>query len=143
MGRTLHYRVLNQDRLSDDHLNTMIAVSERYNTGKFQHVWTCENFFLDPCAAYPDWDKGQTWKFFQKRYEELITEGVSSLAARRQMVTEGVAKCFSAEMRGFTKVGGNEFNALLVYSALSTSPNRRRPRSHSTTKANFSWATSS
>lgn len=44
--------------------------------------------------------------------------GFSPLAIRRQLIEEGVAERFSQEIRGFTKVGGNEWNALLVYAAL-------------------------
>jgi hypothetical protein len=118
MGRTLHYQVLNQDQLSDAHLETLLAVSEAYNTGKFAKVWTCENFFLDPCLTYPNWQAGHDWKSFEKRYGELEAEGSSPLSIRRQLVAEGVAKRHSEELRGFTKVGGNEWNALLVYTAL-------------------------
>jgi hypothetical protein len=118
MGRTLHYHVLNEDQLSGEHLEAMLAVSTEYNTGKFAKAWTCESFSLNPLASYPDWQAGYDWKSYEQRYSELKADGLSPLAIYRQLVTEGVAKCHSAELRGFTKVGGNEFNALLVYSAL-------------------------
>jgi hypothetical protein len=118
MGRTLHYQVLNPDQLTDAHLETLLAVSTAYNTGQFAKVWTCENFYLDPLASYPNWQAGHDWKSYEKRYAELEAQGFSPLAIRRQLVAEGVAKCHSNELRGFTKVGGNEWNALLVYSAL-------------------------
>src|SRR5512132_476764 len=118
MGRTLHYQVLNPDQLTDAHLETLLAVSESFNTGKFANVWTCENFYLDPLASYPNWKAGHDWKSYEQRSAELEAQGFSPLAIRRELVAEGVAKCHSDELRGFTKVGGNEFNALLVYSAL-------------------------
>jgi hypothetical protein len=77
MGRTLHFQVLNPDQLSDEHLNAMLAVSKEYNTGKFAGVWTCENFHLDPLSSYPNWQAGQNWKTYERRYGELEAEGLS------------------------------------------------------------------
>jgi hypothetical protein len=118
MGRTLHFQVLNQDQLTDEHLETMLAVSDQYNTGPFQHAWTCENFYLDPLAAFPDWQQGQDWESYNRRFTALEAQGLSPLAIRRHLLREGIAKRYSDEIRGFCKVGGNEWNALLVYSAL-------------------------
>ena len=118
MGRTLHYRVVNPDKLNDGHLNAMLAVSDKYNTGPFANVWTCENFFFDPLSCFPDRSRGHDWKSLENRSEELARSGLSRLAVRRRLIAEGVGKRFSSELQGFTKVGGNEWNAALVYAAL-------------------------
>jgi hypothetical protein len=118
MGRTLHYRVLNQDRLTDEHLAAMLAVSEQFNSGPFANIWTCENFFLDPLASYPNRQREENWESCERRFAELEAAGLPPLAVRRQLLQEGVALRHSEELRGFTKVGGNEYNALLVYAAL-------------------------
>ena len=72
MGRTLHYKILNPNDLTDKEKKAIHSITQKSNTGKFENTWTCESFWLDPL-------KSNT---------------------------------------GFTKVGGNEFNALLVYTAL-------------------------
>jgi hypothetical protein len=118
MGRTLHYRVLNQDRLTDEHLAAMLAVSEQFNSGPFANIWTCENFFLDPLASYPNRQREENWESYERRFAELEAAGLPPLAVRRQLLQEGVALRHSEELCGFTKVGGNEWNAALVYAAL-------------------------
>jgi hypothetical protein len=126
MGRTLHYQVLNPEDLTDADLDALIAVSVAFNSGAFADAWTCENFFLEPMPVVPA--KGGSWEQLQTRWDALQAEGLDGMALRRRLVAEGTGRqpgwlgkvtWHSSEwVRGFTKVGGNEWNAALVYAAL-------------------------
>lgn len=118
MGRTLHYEVLNEVGLEDK--RTMLKISEHYNSGKFKDVWTCENFYLDPWHFYPNWDiKDNSWEKVNSRLKILEGLGIPYHEAIIKMHDEGYVNFHSpGKIYGFTKVGGNEYNALLVYLAL-------------------------
>lgn len=126
MGRTLHYQVLNPEDLADADLDALIAVSVAFNSGAFADAWTCENFFFEPMPVVPA--KGGSWEQLQARWDALQTDGLGGMALRRRLVAEGIGRqpgwlsTVSGHspqwVRGFTKVGGNEWNAALVYAAL-------------------------
>ena len=101
MGRTLHFQVLEPERLTDKHLEACYTVSEQYNAGVYADIWSCENFYLDPLACYPNWGGGQDWASWGRRYDELREQGCSELETRRQLVAEGVARLHNpGDLRG-------------------------------------------
>jgi hypothetical protein len=126
MGRTLHFSIQNPEELTEEHKEICHDVSINVNSGPFENVWTCENFFLDPFDFDPRWEntfftnmsRPEIWKYLDKEYEALINKGNSRLNAVKNMVERGLV-VWSDSVRGsFCKVGGNEFNAWLVMCAL-------------------------
>ena len=100
-------------------------ISDHFNSGNFADVWTCENFYLEPLAFYPNWDRypnadpGRLWQMLGDRFAELQESGLHRLDAIRHLHNEGLIRYHSTgEIRGSCKVGGNEFNAAIVYAAL-------------------------
>lgn len=131
MGRTLHFRVttLNKKPFSNKEIDTMYQVSQYYNSGEFENAWTCENFFIDFYAFYPNWnrvpdrERNTAWDKINQLYDDLERQGKS----HKDIVSELVKKrivCLSNDDKykfsGFVKTQGNEYNSMLVYLALIT-----------------------
>ncbi|MEW6202561.1 MAG: hypothetical protein AB1546_11325 [bacterium] len=126
MGRTLHYKVLNTEEISEEEKEVMYEVSMKYNSGDYEDVWTCESFYLDPWAFHPNWEKvgdlgGK--EFINRRYRELERSALFRGEILNKMHNEGLIlftkdTIYNGKVAGFTKVGGNEYNAFLVYEAL-------------------------
>jgi len=131
MGRTIHYTIKSDTIFTKKNLETLRETSLRYNSGNYENVWTCENFFCDPFEYYPNWDNPiikhisnnnkNVWDFISKKLETLYKEH-SHLDALKILSKKGLINGnFSTrrkEIGGFTKTQGNEFNSLLVYLAL-------------------------
>lgn len=124
MGRTIHFRVTNMDinSISDNDIEAFWMVSDSLNEGTFREIWTCESFYFDPLAYYPNWAIEEiSLDLVHNREQELTEAGYSRLNARRKMFAEGCI-LFHVQndgiIRGFTKVGGNELNAALVFYGL-------------------------
>lgn len=127
MGRVLSYSITKtMGGFTQEEKQTMIDVSDKFNSGKYENVWSCENFYLNPYDYYPNWDKfnGCTdgWDAVNKRYEELSKSGLTQIQVCEKLNKEGYILFHhhpnSNKIQGFTKVQGNEFNALLIYLAL-------------------------
>lgn len=127
MGRTLHFEITNSSDLTEPEKQRIIEISDYFNTGQLKDVWTCENFYLDPLSFYPNWEffkrrqdnYERAWSCINARYESLKSEDLNHLDIVRKLHDEGLV-CYHVKDRisGFCKVGGNEFNASLVYAAL-------------------------
>lgn len=106
----------------------MLEISEKFNSGKFKDVWTCENFYLDPYNFYPNWPflKGQGctdgWNTVNARYAEIQKEGKDHIETIKQLHKEKLIEFHenpnSNKIHGFTKVQGNEFNSAIIMTAL-------------------------
>lgn len=123
MGRTLHYTVINSEKITKEEKLSMLKISDFFNSGDFKDVWTCENFYLNPKQYYPNWNNGSDWNKIEQRYAKLESEGLNSLEIIEKLIEEGLAKANDINPEriwGFTKVAGNEYNAFLVYMALIT-----------------------
>ncbi|MCX7001860.1 MAG: hypothetical protein NTV22_01140, partial [bacterium] len=126
MGRTLHFKIVKDNRkpYNEKEFNGIVAVTNKYNTGQFEGVWTCENFHANPLDYYPNWNAGSNWDKILVRQDQLVAEGVSLFNVIKAMHKEKLI-CFHDEEHietgiacGFVKVQGNEFNSLLVLTAL-------------------------
>jgi len=132
MGRALHFSVKPDKPFTDTQIDKMYEISMKFNSGKFKDVWTCENFWCDPCNYYPNWDDpkgiykevkdGEHWEIIDKRYSELFNVNRSRAKTSRQLEKEGYIQFYNSnprkESHGFCKVQGNEYNSLLVLLAL-------------------------
>jgi len=127
-GRTLHYSIVNSSEITDEEKDTIYTCSQSMNTGVFENVWTCENFFLDPYAFYPNWKKEELkdingesgWDIINKMYFQRMKENKGNRSkVLKGMEKEGWIGFHDKDIiRGFTKVQGNEYNSLLVLSGL-------------------------
>ena len=108
MGRTLHYEVQGDYSPFPGEDNALIALSRAYND---KYNWTCESvglFSLDYRPVQDDWD------FIEKIYEEYLTQGLTHVEAIQRLSVENLVTMNKNALRGFTKVGSNEFNAHTV-----------------------------
>ena len=133
MGRTLHFQVVNPKVITEAETEIIREISKFYNTGKYETTWTCENFYLDPHAYFPNWkyfqgrSATQAWEAIDKHYASIVESGKSHVEAIDHLRREGYINFLhEGEIRGFCKVGGNEQNAALVYSALILISRRTR-----------------
>ncbi len=131
MGRTLHFsiRKLDGKPFTRDEHRTLYALSERYNSGPLENVWSCENFFPSPFGSYcPNW-RHPNYKFFTPEVVSKMVENEIDRAPGRDRVEKvmAVAKKRKVELfydlssdtiGGFTKTQGNELNSLLVLMGL-------------------------
>lgn len=126
MGRSLHFEILNTEEISDEEKRVIYSISLKYNSGKYENVWTCESFMLDPWAFHPNWKKvGDVggWEPINERYAELEDAGLYRREIIEKMVDEELVlykrdTIYKDKIAGFCKVGGNEYNSFLIYQAL-------------------------
>lgn len=125
MGRCINYTITNALELSDQDKDKVFAISQEMNSGEFKDVWTCENFFLDPLAYYPNWENEKlkeqphqkVGEIIDEHLKTLINTGLSRTQALKLMAENRMINFFNNnpnEIYNFTKVGGNEYNAFLV-----------------------------
>jgi hypothetical protein len=133
MGRTIHYSIKKTHGIfSNEENEAMYNVSNKFNSGKYANVWTCENFWLCPKDYYPNWYdhfKGvapeKAWKAINKAYKENRKAGLSHFETLDKLSGLGWISFHhsileeQSSVRGFTKTQGNEFNSMLVLQALS------------------------
>jgi hypothetical protein len=125
MGRTLHFTLKLQNKITDKQAQIMQDISDKYNSGAMEKAWTCENFYFTPYAYYPAWKNyGGTvdsWEEVDVFYKRLQKEGLNHIAIIKQLVKDKVVNLhneISNEVSGFCKTQGNELNSLMVYTAL-------------------------
>ena len=129
MGRTLSYEIKKESNFNQKEMDIMYNISMKYNSGKFEDVWSCENFFLDPYNFYPVWDRfpdmptEKGWESVYENIKDQTNKGISRADAIKSLASDQqitLARQLPAmRFSGFTKVQGNEYNALLVLLALS------------------------
>lgn len=116
MGRTLHYEFKPKNgKFTAKELEKLYDVGQIY----FERCeWTCETFDIRPYGIYPNWDRKSTWDKLSARWNELAQEGLHPNKISQVLVKEGIAYFHRDKPEygfyGFTKVGGNELNALQV-----------------------------
>lgn len=131
MGRTLHYKITKLDGkpfTMDEH-RTLYDLSKRYNSGHFEHIWSCENFFPSPFGSYcPNWQHPDlkyispeaAYKVLEIEMERAKgrdkIEKVLTLAKKKMI--QLFYEMDSDTIGGFTKTQGNELNSLLVLMGL-------------------------
>ena len=123
MGRTLHYELTPKNgKFTNGELEKIFEVSEK---ARKSTKWTCETFGINPYNIYPNWKNKSTWDKLHKRQSCLLKEGVKYLKSCKIMVEEKIASFFADGrrpenlIRDFTKVGGNEKNAMEVITGLT------------------------
>lgn len=55
MGRTIHFTIQFPKAFTKKEVQILKDVSEKYNSGEFEHVWTCENFYIEPIQYAPNY----------------------------------------------------------------------------------------
>ena len=132
MGRTLGFTVINGKDMTDAEKEIMLAVSNKYNSGEFENVWTCENFYLNPWDFYPNWqtfdrlktviDVKEPWDFIEQKREECRAGGKSVRETYEWLHKAGLILFHNDKdedtFGGFCKTGSNEYNSMLVFVAL-------------------------
>lgn len=129
MGRTLHYTLTKSSgNLTKREHQIMIDIANKYNSGRFAEVWTCENYYFTAYNYYPNWNtfkngtSKDAWEIVNKRFDELVKQGKQQIEIYEILYKEKLIlyhrEIKTNKVRGFTKTQGNEFNSLLVYSAL-------------------------
>lgn len=123
MGRTLHYELTPKNgEFTNGELEKVFEVSEKVRKST---KWTCEEFYINPYDIYPNWENKSTWNKLRGRQKCLLKEGVKYLKSCKILVEEKIASFFADEKRpknlisSFTKVGGNEKNAMEVIAGLT------------------------
>jgi hypothetical protein len=58
MGRTINYAFKKEGgkKFTDSEIETFIQVRNKYATGKFAGVWSCESFYPEPINYFPNWN---------------------------------------------------------------------------------------
>ena len=126
MGRTLHYTLKKDSKFTRKEEFAMYDITEKYNSGKYKDVWTCENFGLDTVAFYPNWqnpkftDANVAWALINHLLAKAEKLGTHYIDAVRELQKARLVNFHNKvnEVHGFTKTQGNEFNSLLVLLAL-------------------------
>ncbi len=127
-GRTLHYEIINSDKLTQEEKEKIYSISIAMNAGEFDGVWTCENFYLDPYDFEPDYfhssykqlNTNQVRGIVGRLYAEMIKQGFNRVKVLEGMERQGDIKFLHGDtLGGFVKVGGDEYNALLVLCVLT------------------------
>ncbi len=118
MGRTLHYGIRGRFTPTDQQEASLYALSSTYNE---RYNWTCENVGLSALDYYPNWSYfkqgvNDAWDRINLLYDALINGGASRAETIRKMLNQGIISLHDpdGELRGFTKVRGNENNARAV-----------------------------
>jgi len=130
MGRTLHYELRRNPAitLTDKDWNRIEKLTDFFNkTFKF----TCENIGFNTLGFYPRWhkffkdsklhDDKSGWDIVNSSYKNLQAKGHTRLQILRALHKHKLIAYYKDDdrlnlqvARGFTKVAGNEWNALLV-----------------------------
>lgn len=129
MGRTLHFEIKKDKNFTKKEIEAIQEVSEYYNSGPFENIWSCENFYADPLRIMPNPQLKlnnaipDVFQLVEDWFNYLIqTEGYSPIKAKKRLINEGLAiewnENFEKECNGFVKTQGNELNSLLVLQAL-------------------------
>lgn len=130
MGRTLHYSITKERGMfSRQDKQAMIDIAEKYNSGTLKDIWSCENYYFIPYNYYPNWNgmfkdvnPDEAWKQINGKWKELVVQGKADIDIYEELHASKYIQLFdhldSNKYQGFTKVQGNELNALLVYHAL-------------------------
>lgn len=125
MGRTLHWKMVNDHDFTPNEEEALCAISEQYNTGPFESFWTCENYWCTTVDFYPNWNKFHNrdmgYKAIKGRLEKLQGNGLSYVQAVKKMAAEGIVVLFAKkanELQSFCKTQGNEANSFAVLCAL-------------------------
>ncbi len=124
MARRIHYRIeeRSDNRVSDQEWEQMKRLEHWYNA---EFVWTAGRLAFKMYSIFSNWerfsDSGESgWEEIQDRYRDLRSLGLSENEVFVQLEKEGLVvlkrggykdDCLAS---GFTRVGGNEFNAYLV-----------------------------
>lgn len=142
MGRTLHYTISKENgkNFTKKEKTAFDTINSKYNHG-IEHVWTCENFYIDPYLIRPTMDgklkavKGNKdlmkknphdvspFEILDELEEQKRKEDPSkpTMTIQEELMKEGLVegpKGKASFIKGFTKVQGNELNALMVLTAL-------------------------
>ena len=130
MGRTLHFTISkDKGKFTTKEKQSILDIANKYNSGPFEKIWTCENYYLTAHSGYyPNWKKlkskgvTEAWNTINKRQEELLAEGKTEIETYKILYNEGMI-LFSSDPNGnkfhsFCKTQGNELNSMLVYLAL-------------------------
>ena len=128
MGRVLSYAITKEkSNFTRKELEAFLRISDKYNAGWYEKIWSCENFYVDPVDFYPNWNTYggtvDTWEEVNIRYEEIKKTGKHHIDIVRQLKEENLVRYHSTKdmlrvVSCFTKVQGNELNSLLVLTAL-------------------------
>ena len=131
MGRTLHFEVLNSKGITDEEKGIMLGISNKYNEGQFEGVWTCESFYLNPWDYYPNWKTFEViktvmdvepWEMIDQTYHKYRESGMTIRESYERLEKKDKLILFHSapddNICGFCKTGSNEYNSLLVYLAL-------------------------
>jgi hypothetical protein len=121
MGRTLHYNIKPKNgRFTKKELEKLHNTGQIY---KDKCKWSCETIDIAPYNIYPNWNIKSDWDKLNKRWAELEQQELHPNEISKFLVKEGIASFHGSNPEygfyGFTKVGGNELNALQVVMALS------------------------
>lgn len=120
MGRTIHFDIKKSSAFIDEEYRKAYDISNKYNSGIFKDVWTCENFWWDGYDYYPSTDSN--WDKVSDRYKDIEAEGKHHIDIVKQLKEEGIVNFLQEPGtnigHGFVKVQGNEYNSFLVLSAL-------------------------
>lgn len=127
MGRTLHYSIKETkvSDLTEKQLIGLYSLSRKYNT---IYDWTCESVGFSFYDYYPNWnyhsfkEKGAEygWKVVTKKLKDILGKDYDKASdyelinAIKKLKSLGLINMHSSpddEVRGFTKVRGNELNA--------------------------------
>ena len=120
MGRTLHYSMEKETgNFTKAEKQKILEFSMSKQDDK---IWTCESFDMDPMPYYPNRDiKSNSWNKIDKRYDKIKQEKkLSDIDTILQLQKEKliIIEDITNKINGFTKVQGNEFNAMIVYYSL-------------------------
>jgi len=140
MARTLHYNIKrDKGSFTKKELNILFEISSHYNSDEFledinqafgtslEEIWTCESFWIGIGRFYPNWKRfeGKERESIYREIDEKITylkQEITEVEAIIKLKEQGLIvfldENYRNELSGFTKVQGNEFNALLVFKAL-------------------------
>lgn len=123
MGRTLQYSIEKKSGgFTRANQMAMIEIAEKYNTGNYKDVWSCENYYFTPFNYYPRWDNKSTWKLIEQERAKLEKDKMQQIDICAALHKKGLIWFHNNpknnKYESFTKVQGNEFNAFLVYQAL-------------------------
>jgi hypothetical protein len=132
MGRTIHYNFKLSKDLDQKRVEKLIAITDEYNE---KYTWTCENVGFSNFGFYPNWDyfrkstttaalgTNEIWKIIDaayksnEKYKMSHLDNIMNLRMKRLIrfhQMDIVGNPDLKEFRGFTKVAGNEWNALLT-----------------------------
>jgi len=127
MGRTLHYSIRrnNGRDFTVKQRKILLEIAEKYNSGKFKNAWTCENYYFTAENYYPNWKryggKVDSWDEVNAEYGKLEAKGMDHFDIIERLYATGYVRYHRDNLKkihGFTKTQGNEYNSLLVYTAL-------------------------